>query len=124
MMRLINYLFFIFILGIDFGLTFGAGTRDLNIPEMVPFRLTPQFVNTMNPLGTSGFMSKCMIHVLRALRANSKLLIACMDVFVHEPTIDWLDSARIKIIDDYDNVSLSSSGKCCLFLYCVSSVKL
>jgi hypothetical protein len=34
-----------------------------------------------------------MIHCLRALRNNHEMLLATMEVFVQEPSIDWLEFA-------------------------------
>jgi hypothetical protein len=34
-----------------------------------------------------------MLHCLRALRNNHDLLLATMEVFVQEPSIDWLEFA-------------------------------
>lgn len=79
------------LIGIDFNLAFGAATTNLRIPELIPFRLTPDFVNAMKPFKTSGIFKKCMEHTLRVLRAERKPLVACMEVFVYEPTIDWLE---------------------------------
>lgn len=84
---LMNY---VAILGIDYGIAFGSATRNQQIPEMIPFRLTPQFVSAINPLETTGIIKNCMIHTLRAFRNEQKLLMSCMEVFVLEPTIDWL----------------------------------
>lgn len=92
------------VVGIDFGLCFGAGTRDQNIPELIPFRLTPHFVAAMSPLGVTGIISKCMAHSLRCFQAGEKLLMACMEVFIREPTIGWL--AR-RNTDDNDAPTLS-----------------
>lgn len=92
--------------GIDFNLAFGAGTRDSNIPELIPFRLSPHFVNVMNPLGTTGLITKTMVHTLRTFRSSKKLLTSYMESFVKEPTIDWLYSARARNPDD----SISSTG--------------
>ncbi|XP_062561141.1 DNA-dependent protein kinase catalytic subunit-like [Armigeres subalbatus] len=80
--------------GVDFGIAFGAGIRDQGIPEMVPFRLTPQFVNVMEPMRTSGVMHMCMVYTLRCLRDSRKLLKSCLEVFVREPTLDWLEAAQ------------------------------
>lgn len=77
------------LVGIDFECAFGTGTRDLPIPELIPFRLTPQMVNVMEPMGVSGLLSRCMSHALRCFRSEKKILIACMDVFVREPTLNW-----------------------------------
>ncbi|XP_058823542.1 DNA-dependent protein kinase catalytic subunit-like isoform X2 [Topomyia yanbarensis] len=80
--------------GVDFGIAFGAGTRDQGIPEMVPFRLTPQFVSVMEPMRTSGLMHKCLVYTLACLRNSKKLLKSCLEVFVREPTLDWLEASR------------------------------
>lgn len=81
-------------LGIDFGMCFGAATRNIPIPELMPFRLSSHLVKAIDPLGVTGFITKTMIHALRCFRKNHKLLMACMKVFVNEPTMDWLESAR------------------------------
>lgn len=92
--------------GIDFNLAFGAGTRDSYIPELIPFRLSPHFVNVMSPLGTTGLITKTMVHTLRTFRSSKKLLTSYMESFVKEPTIDWLYSARVRNPND----SISSTG--------------
>ncbi|XP_058447904.1 DNA-dependent protein kinase catalytic subunit-like isoform X2 [Malaya genurostris] len=87
--------------GVDFGLAFGAGTRDQAIPEMVPFRLTPQFVSVMEPMRTSGLMHKCLVYTLACLRNQKKILKSCLEVFVRDPTLDWLESSRRRFnLDD------------------------
>ncbi|EAT40123.1 AAEL008123-PA [Aedes aegypti] len=92
--------------GVDFGIAFGAGTRDQGIPEMVPFRLTPQFVNVMEPMRTSGMMSKCMVYTLRCLRDSRKLLRSCLQVFVREPTVDWLEAAQRRFVQEENKPEL------------------
>lgn len=74
------------LVGIDFNMSFGAATRNLQIPELVPFRLTPQFVNVLKPLETSGLLIKCMAHVLRTFRLESEALMAALEVIIYEPT--------------------------------------
>ncbi|KAF5300806.1 hypothetical protein FQR65_LT09109 [Abscondita terminalis] len=81
-------------IGIDFGYAFGAGTQFLPIPELVPFRLTPHIINILQPLNEHGLLQETMIHCLRAFRRRSKILIATMNVFIQEPSIDWIDFAR------------------------------
>lgn len=75
---------------IDFGIAFGTATQFQKIPELVPFRLTPQFINLMQPLNETGYYEKTMIHALRALRKNCKILLDTMDVFIQEPSLNWL----------------------------------
>ncbi|XP_035828316.1 DNA-dependent protein kinase catalytic subunit [Aplysia californica] len=81
-------------IGIDFGHAFGTATQFLPVPELVPFRLTRQLVNLTMPLPVKGQMESSMCHVLRALRRDSDLLLSTMDVFVKEPSLDWLDLAE------------------------------
>lgn len=72
------------LIGIDFNMSFGAATRNLNIPEILPFRLTKQFVEVLSPLQTSGFLQKCMIHVLRTFSLESASLMAALQFFIFE----------------------------------------
>lgn len=73
------------LIAIDFNMAFGIATRNLSIPELMPFRLTNQFVNVMKPLEKSGFLNKCMSHILRTFRNESDSLMAAMEVFIYEP---------------------------------------
>ena len=53
--------------GIDFGLSFGAATQFLSVPELMPFRLTPHIVNLLQPMEETGaltyliFCIKCFL---------------------------------------------------------------
>ncbi|KAM9332600.1 DNA-dependent protein kinase catalytic subunit [Pholidichthys leucotaenia] len=76
-------------IGIDFGHAFGSATQFLPVPELMPFRLTQQFVNLMQPLKESGLIQSIMVHSLRAYRTEPDLLLNTMDVFVKEPSLDW-----------------------------------
>ncbi|XP_057593505.1 DNA-dependent protein kinase catalytic subunit isoform X2 [Hippopotamus amphibius kiboko] len=76
-------------IGIDFGHAFGSATQFLPVPELMPFRLTRQFVNLMLPLKETGLVASVMVCTLRALRARPGLLTTTMDVFVKEPSFDW-----------------------------------
>ncbi|XP_050085552.1 DNA-dependent protein kinase catalytic subunit-like [Anopheles aquasalis] len=96
--------------GVDFGLAFGAGTRDLPIPELVPFRLTPQFMGVMEPLRLSGILHKCHLYTLQCLRDSRKLLRACLEVFIREPTLDWLEAAKQRTADREDDRDRGGSG--------------
>uniref|UniRef100_A0A670Y1A7 DNA-dependent protein kinase catalytic subunit n=1 Tax=Pseudonaja textilis TaxID=8673 RepID=A0A670Y1A7_PSETE len=77
------------LVGIDFGYAFGSATQFLQLPELMPFRLTRQFVNLMLPMKESGLMYSVMVHSLRAYRINQDVLINTMDIFVKEPSLDW-----------------------------------
>eukprot|EP00794_Sanderia_malayensis_P010265 gene10265-11319_t len=90
------------VIGIDFGCSFGFATTHLPIPELVPFRLTRQFVNLLLPLKNSGLYRLGIAAVLAALRKNPELLLNTMDVFINEPLVDWQANAR-KQIGKMDN---------------------
>ncbi|XP_077022849.1 DNA-dependent protein kinase catalytic subunit isoform X2 [Tamandua tetradactyla] len=75
--------------GIDFGHAFGSATQFLPVPELMPFRLTRQFINLMFPMKETGLTFSVMVHALRAFRADPGLLVNTMDVFVKEPSFDW-----------------------------------
>ncbi|XP_058420517.1 DNA-dependent protein kinase catalytic subunit isoform X2 [Diceros bicornis minor] len=77
------------VIGIDFGHAFGSATQFLPVPELMPFRLTRQFINLMLPMKETGVMYSVMVHALRAFRSHSDLLANTMDVFVKEPSFDW-----------------------------------
>lgn len=81
------------VLGIDFGHAFGTATQILPVPELVPFRLTPHIISLMEPLKERGQFRESMIHSLRALKANHNSLLATMNVFIEEPSLDWLEHA-------------------------------
>lgn len=76
-------------IGIDFGHAFGSATQFLPVPELMPFRLTRQFINLMLPMKETGVMYSVMVHALRAFRSRPDLLTTTMDVFVKEPSFDW-----------------------------------
>ncbi|KAK1332131.1 hypothetical protein QTO34_007817 [Cnephaeus nilssonii] len=76
-------------IGIDFGHAFGSATQFLPVPELMPFRLTRQFINLMSPMKETGVVYSVMVHALRAFRSHPDLLTTTMDVFVKEPSFDW-----------------------------------
>ncbi|XP_076445486.1 DNA-dependent protein kinase catalytic subunit-like [Babylonia areolata] len=80
--------------GIDFGHAFGTATQFLPVPELMAIRLTRQIVNVGLPLKVKGMLENTMVHVLRALRQNHDLLLATMDVFVKEVSLDWTQWAE------------------------------
>lgn len=99
------------LVGIDFHMAFGTATRNMSIPELVPFRLTAQFVNTLKPLETDGFLVKSMIHTLRTFSLDNESLMAAFEVFVHEPIIDcFISSANRSISSGRETLDSSSEN--------------
>ena len=97
-------------LGIDFGLAFGAGV-DIPVPELMPCRLTPQILGLLKPFKENGPLGATMVHVLRALRKEKGPLMACLDVFVHEP-LNW--SANRNKLSKENQEDIKGT---CLFMY-------
>ena len=55
----------------------------------MPIRLTRQLKGLLMPHKEKGLLEGVMIHTLRALRSHTDLLLATMDVFIKEPSLDW-----------------------------------
>ena len=83
------------IIPIDFGYSFGFGVG-LFIPELMPFRLTQNFLELNYPLSVQGIFRNSMIFALKALKDNKHLLIDTCEVFIRDPLIDWVKIARSK----------------------------
>lgn len=62
----------------------------LGVAELVPLRLTPQFEQILQPYGLNGLLHCVMRQVLSVMRSNREQLLNLMDVFVKEPTLDWM----------------------------------
>lgn len=82
----------------------------LPLPELMPFRLTPQFTNLLLPHKVSGQLRSCMIHTLRALRQSPTILLNTMDVFIKEPSLEWevRNTGIIMIVSRPPSLFLSS----------------
>lgn len=87
------------IVGIDFGHAYGSATRELNIPEMIPMRMTPQFVKVIGPMETSGLIKKSMVYTLRAIRTARKTIMATIVGFMTN------QSTTVKLNDERDTGS-------------------
>jgi len=88
-------------LGIDFGHAFGSGIR-APIPELVPFRLTPQILELLRPFTERDLLATIMTHAIRALRDDQGPILACMDIFVHKPIQRSLSINNDEITKDDD----------------------
>lgn len=82
-------------IGIDFGISFCAGIH-LDIPELLPCRLTSHFVNVIDPHGVEGIIKRNMIHAMRCLREHKETLLICLEMFIKLPTMDWIMRAKSK----------------------------
>jgi DNA-dependent protein kinase catalytic subunit len=77
-------------IGIDFGIAFGHAAINIPVPELVPIRLTRQILKLIAPLEHHGLFEASMTHTIRALRENNDTLMCILDVFIKEPSVDWI----------------------------------
>ena len=86
------------VIPIDFGAAFGYATTTLPVPELLPFRMSPQFLGVLQPLPVYATMKQHMAAVLRVLRGAeaAEALVTAMEVFAAEPTLDWRVAAMRK----------------------------
>jgi hypothetical protein len=83
------------IVPIDFGYSFGFGIG-LYIPELMPFRLTQNFMELLYPLGVEGIFRNSMVYAMKALKANQHIIVDTCGVFIRDPLIDWVKIAKGK----------------------------
>jgi len=81
---------------IDFGMAFGMATSVLPVPELIPFRLTPQFSAILRPLDSLGLLKRHATLAMSAFAAEASVLVRTMDVFLQDPIVDWLESCASK----------------------------
>ena len=59
----------------------------------MPFRLTRQLMNVLEPIGVSGMLETPMTHILQVFQVNKTIILNTMDVFIKEPLLDWRTEA-------------------------------
>ncbi|OQR98763.1 DNA-dependent protein kinase catalytic subunit [Thraustotheca clavata] len=77
------------VIGIDFGISFGAGASLLPVPELVPFRFTQQLQGALLPYDGKVLLQQDLSIVLEAIRESSQRLDSIMNVFLNEPVVEW-----------------------------------
>ncbi|KZT05577.1 uncharacterized protein LAESUDRAFT_655532 [Laetiporus sulphureus 93-53] len=78
---------------VDFNCLFEKG-KTLEIPELVPFRLTQNIVDGLGVTGTEGvFRIACEV-TMQLLRDNKDTLMSVLDAFIHDPLVEWEDEKR------------------------------
>lgn len=77
---------------IDFGICFGMGASVLPVPELIPFRLSPQLRALFQPLDGTNLLRHYMIESLTSLRSKHgrEALKNALEVYVNDPVVDWL----------------------------------
>lgn len=81
---------------IDFGIAFESGLC-LPTPETVPFRLTREIIAGMGVPGYEGLFRKSAEITMRVLRENQAMIMAILEVLLHDPLYSWqLTNEKIK----------------------------
>jgi serine/threonine-protein kinase ATR len=78
---------------VDFDCLFDKGLT-LSRPEIVPFRLTPNFVDAMGLAGVEGTFRRTMEVTMKLMRDNKDTLLSILEPFLRDPTVVWSRSGR------------------------------
>jgi serine/threonine-protein kinase ATR len=73
---------------VDFDCLFDRGLS-LECPEIVPFRLTPNFLDAFGVTGVDGVFRQTCEMTLRILRSRRSTVLSVLQTFVHDPLVDW-----------------------------------
>lgn len=81
---------------VDFNCIFDKG-KTLQVPELVPFRLTQNVVNAMGVTGVEGaFRISCEVS-MQTLRDNKDSLMSVLEAFVHDPLVEWENERKREV---------------------------
>eukprot|EP00775_Hariotina_reticulata_P013107 gene13107-13235_t len=78
---------------VDFGCLFDRGLT-LEVPEMVPFRLTQNVVDCFGVSGVEGVFRRAAEMTLQVLRDNKATLMTSAETFLHDPLVDWTKGSK------------------------------
>ena len=99
---------------IDLGVAFEAG-RILQVPEVVPFRLTRDIVDGMGIMGVEGVFRRCCEFTLESLRNNRDAIMTLLNVLRYDPLYSWsmspLRAKRIQAEQREKEASEQQNGK-------------
>ena len=73
---------------VDFDCIFDKGLS-LLMPEIVPFRLTPNMVDGMGVCGYEGVFRRGCEVVMDLLRAERHMVLSVLESFLHDPLVEW-----------------------------------
>ncbi|VDK68004.1 unnamed protein product [Onchocerca ochengi] len=76
---------------VDFNLLFNKG-ENLNVPEVVPFRLTRNIVAGFGATGVEGAFRRSCETTMRVLREHDEALLTVLQTFIHDPLLEWMHS--------------------------------
>lgn len=79
---------------IDLNMIFERG-RSLRVPEIVPFRLTPNIVDGCGIAKLNGLFRKVALVTMEIAQDKKEMIKTIMSLFLLDPTINW-DNCRQK----------------------------
>ena len=82
------------IIQIDFGICFGMGSSMLPVPELIPFRLTPQLRSVLMPLDGVGLLRHWMVQCMERLRSEQgvDMISNALEIYINDPVVEWMKS--------------------------------
>lgn len=83
---------------VDFDCIFEKGAK-LKIPEIVPFRMTPNIIDAFGIFKEKGVYQRTSEVVLKVLRKNSSNIISFLYSFIHDPLIEGNNNIKVDIND-------------------------
>lgn len=105
------------VLHVDFDCLFEKGKR-LPVPEIVPFRLTPNLLDALGIIGTEGTFKKSSEVTLALMRKNEVALMNVIETIMYDRNMDHSIQKALKVlrnkirgIDPQDGLVLSVAGQ-------------
>ena len=87
---------------VDFGCLFDKGLT-LQVPEMVPFRLTQNVIDAFGITGVEGTFRKCAEITLQVLRQNKEMFMTSAETFLYDPLVDWSSGSGGEKVAETEN---------------------
>jgi serine/threonine-protein kinase ATR len=78
---------------VDFDCLFDKGLT-LAVPELTPFRLTPNMIDALGVTGAEGVFRRACELTLQELREKRDTLMGVLESFIHDPLVEWKGSRR------------------------------
>ncbi|XP_076813089.1 serine/threonine-protein kinase ATR-like isoform X2 [Clavelina lepadiformis] len=78
---------------VDFNCLFNKGLT-LEVPEIVPFRLTHNLVDAMGPTKYEGFFRRACEVTMNVLREQREPLMSVLKTFIYDPLVEWSKRTR------------------------------
>lgn len=71
-------------------------------PEIIPFRLTPNMLDSFGPAGADGMYTGALTESMRTLRKNRDTLLSVLEPFLNDPVINFKSKSQKKTKEEKD----------------------